>query len=128
LSDDSAKAVKERLKTIATKYRKTKGFCTMKIGVDPLVVSKLINEVAQMTNMPLHLQNILESTIKVMDAGSSMAKNEPFASDGMVHYILIAAYRNGKISNTNKLLVSEMATIYNNLLLYASKTAHFHGE
>ena len=97
LPDSSMKEVKERLKTIATKYRRTKGFCTMKIGVDPLVVFNLISEVAQMTNMPRHLQNILENAIKVMDAESSMTKNEEFASKGMVHYILIAAYRNGKI-------------------------------
>ena len=94
---DSIKEVKKRLKTIATKYRKTKGFCTLKIGVHPLVVFKLINEVAQLTNMPRRLQNILESAVKVMDADSSMVKNEPFASNGLVHYILIAAYRNGKI-------------------------------
>jgi hypothetical protein len=100
LPGDSANEIKQRLKTVAMKYRNTNSFCNMKLGVDPLDVLKLIDHVAQMTNMPRNLQNILENTINVIDADGSMAKNERFAFDGKVHYVLMAAYRNGKINNS----------------------------
>ena len=93
---DSIEKVRERLKTIATDYRHAKGFCTLKIGVHPFAVLKLINEVAELTKMPRRLQNILQYAVNVMNADSSVVRNEPFAVNGLVHYILIAAYRNGK--------------------------------
>ena len=96
LEGDSAQDIKKRLETIAYDYRKTNAFCTTKFGIDPLDLFDLINDVARMTNMSQELQNILEKSVTVVDAESSMAENTDVAVDGKVHYILIAVYRNGK--------------------------------
>lgn len=95
---DSAKEVKERIKTIAIR-KHTSGYCTIKMGVDPLIVLKLIDNVAKMTNMPRYLQDSLETTIKVKDGDSTMVKEEQFAYNGKLLTILIASNRHGKISN-----------------------------
>ena len=95
---DSIKEVQQRLKTIPIDYRNAMAYCTLKYDVHPADALKLINEVAQMTKMPRRLQNILESAVKVKDAGSSMIKDTAIAYKGLVHYILIAAYRNANNS------------------------------
>lgn len=91
--------IKERLKTIATKTMKSNGVCSLKIGVDPMAIAKLIDNVAQLTNMPEEVKNILTNTIETIDGESGMVKNTNYSFNGKVHYVLIAAYRNGK---TNK--------------------------
>ena len=101
LPGDTAKEVMQRLETIAFDREKTDGICTMKFGLDPSDMLKLINSVAELTKMPNSLKNILETMVKVIDADSSIVESrEDHVFDGKVHYILIAAYRNGKyISN-----------------------------
>ena len=96
LPGDVAKEVMRRLESIAFDHEKTDAFCTMKFGLGPLDTLNLINDVAQLTKMPRHLQNIVEKTIKVIDADSTIAQSTPFTSDGKAYYILTAAYRNGK--------------------------------
>ena len=98
LPGDLANQVMQRLETIAFDHEKTDAFCTMKFGINPKDTFDLINDVAKLTNMPRDLQSTLEKTVKVIDADSSIAQSTPFKIDGKVHYILIAAYRNGKIA------------------------------
>ena len=95
---DVAKQVKERIKTIAIR-KHTSGYCTIKMGADPLIVQKLIDNIAKMTNMPRHLQDSLETAIKVKNGDSSMVKEEQFAYSGKLLTVLIASNRNGKIGN-----------------------------
>ena len=97
---ESAKGVKARIKTIALR-KKTSAYCTIKMGADPFIVQKLIDNIAKMTSMPRYLQDSLETTIKVKDGDSSMVKEEQFAYSGKLLTVLIASNRNGKINNKN---------------------------
>lgn len=102
LPADTAKEVMQRLESIAFDHENIDAFCTMKFGLRPLDILNLINDVAQLTKMPRHLQNIVEKTITVIDTDSTIAESTPFTSDGKVFYILTAACRNSKINNISK--------------------------